>query len=164
MKLYMKQKVFSWTDKFSIRDEWEQDCYFVEGELFSWGKKLHVYDRNGREVAYLQQKVWSFLTRFYVWMDGRQVAEIVREFTFLKPRYSIHGPDWEASGDFWQHDFSISCKGSPVAAVHKVWLSWGDSYEIDIAHGVDTEMTLAVVLAIDAVMEAENASAAASCN
>ena len=45
MKLYMKQKVFSWTDKFNIVDEQGNERYYVEGELFSWGKKLHKIGR-----------------------------------------------------------------------------------------------------------------------
>ena len=49
MKLYIKQKVFSITDKFTVKDETEQDKYFVEGEFFTLGKKLHIKDMNGTE-------------------------------------------------------------------------------------------------------------------
>ena len=49
MKLYIKQKIFSWNDKFSVYNEVGEERYFVEGELFSWGKKLHVYDHARRE-------------------------------------------------------------------------------------------------------------------
>ena len=49
MKLYIKEKVFSWGDKFTVKDAYGEDKYIVEGEVFSWGKKLHVYDRLGRE-------------------------------------------------------------------------------------------------------------------
>ena len=52
MKLYIKEKVFSWTDRFTVRDEQGNDKYYVEGEFFSWGKKLHVYDLHDREVAF----------------------------------------------------------------------------------------------------------------
>lgn len=44
MRLYIKQRAFSWTDKFSIKDEYGEDRYYVEGEFLSFGKKLHVYD------------------------------------------------------------------------------------------------------------------------
>ena len=47
MKLYIKEKVFSWGDKFTVKDAYGEDKYIVEGEVFSWGKKLHVYDRTG---------------------------------------------------------------------------------------------------------------------
>ena len=53
MKLYIKEKVFSWGDKFTVKDAYGEDKYIVEGEVFSWGKKLHVYDRSGREVAFI---------------------------------------------------------------------------------------------------------------
>ena len=49
MKLYIKQKVFSWGDKFTVKDVNGEDRYYVEGEIFSWGKKLHVYDMRGNE-------------------------------------------------------------------------------------------------------------------
>ena len=57
MKLYIKQKVFSWVDRFTVFDETGADKYHVEGEFFSWGKKLHVTDLTGREIAFIQQKV-----------------------------------------------------------------------------------------------------------
>ena len=44
MKLYIKQKVFSWGDKFTVKDEAGRDRYYVEGEVFTFGRKLHVYD------------------------------------------------------------------------------------------------------------------------
>jgi hypothetical protein len=35
-------------------------------------------------------------------------------------------------------------------------MTWGDSYELDIADGVNEITALAVVLAIDAVIESQN--------
>lgn len=95
MKLYMKQKVFSWVDKFTVKDENGQDKYNIEGELFSFGKKLHIYNAIGTETAFIQQKVFSFLPRHFVFVDGSQVAEINKEFTFLCPKYSIEGLGWD---------------------------------------------------------------------
>ena len=85
MKLYIKEKVFSWGDRFSVKDEYGSDKYFVEGEVFSWGKKLHVYNNAGYEVAFIKQEVFSFMPRYYVFCGDRQVAEIKKEFSFLFP-------------------------------------------------------------------------------
>ena len=159
MKLYMKQKVFSLKDRFYIKDEQGNDRYYVEGEFFSIGKKLHLYDMNGNELAYIQQKVLTFLPRFFVYINGKEVAEIVKEFTFLKPKYSINGLGWNVEGDFWSHEYSMTNNGRGVASVHKAWFSWGDSYEIDINNAGDEVLTLAVVLAIDAVLSDEAAAA-----
>ena len=158
MELYIKQKVFSWTDKFTVKDEAGQDKYYVEGEFFSWGKKLHVMDVNGNEVAFIQQKVWSFLPRYHVFTNGQQIAEIVKEFTFLRPRYSIEGLGWEIEGDFWAHDYAITRSGVPVVTIRKEWFTWGDSYALNIADTRDEIVALAVVLTIDCVMAAEAAA------
>ena len=162
-KLYMKQKVFSLRDRFTVRDASEQDRYYVEGEIFTIGKKLHICDMAGEEVAFIQQKVLTFLPRFFVYLNGVQIAEIVKEFSFLRPRYRIEGPGWRVEGDFWAHDYEIvDAAEQPIVNVHKVWLSWGDSYELDIARREDEVQALAIVLAIDAIMDAASASTNAS--
>lgn len=160
MKLYMKQKVFSFRDRFYIKDEYEQDKYYVEGELFSWGKKLHVYDLSGKEVAFIQQKVLSWLPKFYVYIEDVMIAEIVKELTFFKPKYSIQGLDWEVSGDFWAHDYEIYDRNELVVSISKEWFRWGDSYVLDIEDNQNEVHALAVVLAIDAVLAAQNAAGA----
>lgn len=164
MKLFIKQKVFSWKDRFTVKDESGSDRYFVEGEIFSFGKKLHVYDVHQTERIFLQQKVWSFLPRFFVFIDGLQVAEIVKEFTFMKPRYSVLGLNWEVNGNFWAHDYEILNQGHVVVTIKKEWLTWGDTYVLDIADARDEINALAVVLAIDAVMSQQNQAASASSN
>ncbi len=156
MKLYIKQKVFSWGDKFTVKDETGQDRYYVEGEIFTFGKKLHVYDMNGSEVAYIKQEVWSLLPRFYVFCGGRQVAEIKREFTFLLPKYSIEGLGWEIDGSFLAHDYEITKNGYPIVSISKEWMSWGDSYELNISNPQDEIVALAVVLTIDCVLETKS--------
>lgn len=37
MNLYMKQRIFSWDDKFSIYDAVRNERYYVEGEVFTFG-------------------------------------------------------------------------------------------------------------------------------
>ena len=152
MKLYIKQKVFTWGDKFTVKDINGNDRYYVEGEVFSWGKKLHVYDMNGNEAAFIQQKVFSFLPRYFVYVGDEQVAEIVKEFSFLFPRYSIEGLGWDIEGRFMAHDYEITQNGRPIVTISKEWMTWGDSYELDIADPKDEIVALAVVLTIDAVM------------
>lgn len=162
MKLYIKQKVFSWKDKFTVYDEQGRDRYYVEGEFFSWGKKLHVYDTAGNEVAFIQQKVMSFLPRFFVYVNGVEIAEIVKEFTFFKPKYSIEGLGWEINGNFFAHDYEITKNGRPIVSIMKEWMTWGDCYELDIANPQDEIVALSVVLTIDCVMASQSAAAASS--
>ncbi len=155
MKLYIKQKIFSWNDKFSVFDANGEERYFVEGEFFSWGKKLHVYDSAQREAAFIRQEVFTFLPKFIVSVDGQEIAEIVKEFTFFKPKYRIDGLGWAIDGDFWDHDYEITKNGSTIVSISKEWFTWGDCYELDIESPEDEITALAVVLAIDCVLEAQ---------
>ena len=155
MKLYIKQKVFSWGDKFTVKDEAGHDRYRVEGEIFSFGKKLHVYDSNGTEVAFIKQEVWSWMPRFYVFCGDRQVAQIKKEFTFFLPKYHIDGLGWEINGSFMAHDYEITKNGDPIVTISKEWMTWGDSYELNISDPRDEIVALAVVLTIDCVMAAQ---------
>ena len=165
MKLYIKEKVFSWGDKFTVKDEHGYDKYVVEGEVFTWGKKLHIYDMTGREVAFIKQEVWSFLPRYYVFCGGQQVAEIKKEFTFLFPKYSIEGLGWEIDGSFLAHEYEITKGGRTIVTISKEWMTWGDSYELNIANPADEILALAVVITIDCVMESgSGASVSVSSN
>ena len=165
MKLYIKEKVFSWGDKFTVKDEYGYDKYVVEGEVFTWGKKLHIYDMTGREVAFIKQEVWSFLPRCYVFCGGQQVAEIKKEFTFLFPKYSIEGLGWEIDGSFLAHEYEITKGGRSIVTISKEWMTWGDSYELNIANPADEILALAVVITIDCVMESNSgASVSVSSN
>ena len=149
MKLYIKQKVFSWKDKFFVKDENGQDKYYVEGELFSWGRKLHVYDMNQHEVAFIAQKVLTFLPEYHVSLEGREVAVVKQKFTFFRPKYEIHGLGWTVEGSFWQHDYDVYHGSSLIVSINKQWMTWGDSYELYIANEEDELCALAVVLSID---------------
>lgn len=162
MQLYIKQKVFSLKDRFTVFDENETPRYYVEGKFFSIGKKLTVTDEYGQEAAYIQQKVLTFKPRFFVYVNGEQVAEIVKEITFFKPRYTIEGLGWEVRGDFMNHNYEImGLNSEPIAAIYKKWLSWGDTYCITCEDDRNDVMVLAVVLAIDCV-NAQQAQASSS--
>ena len=158
MDLYMKQRVFSWSDRFSVKDAMGNDRYYVEGELFSWGKKLHVYDMRNREVAFIKQELWSFMPSYSVFVGQSQVAQIRKEFSFLFPRYSIDGLGWQIEGSFWEHEYEITRGGRPIVAISKEWMTWGDSYQLRIADPADEIIALAVVLTIDCVKASQSNS------
>ena len=156
MKLYIKQKVFTWGDQFAVKDPLGNDRYFVEGEIFTFGKKLHIYDAQNRERAYIEQELLTWMPRYTVYTNGVQIAQVKRELAFFCHKYLIEGPGWDVDGDFFAHEYRISKAGRTIATISKEWMTWGDSYELDIADGIDEITALAVVLAIDAVMESQN--------
>lgn len=158
MKLYIQQKVFSFTDSFNVYDQWGKTVYSVEGKFLSIGKKLFVFDTFGNEAAYIEQKVLSFLPRYFVYTNGELRAEIVKSFTLFRHRYTVEGPGWEVNGNFLAHDYEVTRGGVPVIRISKQWLSFGDCYELDIADGESEILALSVVLAIDCAMAQANSN------
>lgn len=159
MKLYLKQKFFSWKDRAWVKDETGADRYFIEGKVLSIGKKLWIMTPQGEQVAFVRQKVPTLMPRFIVEIGGREVAQIVKKFTFFKPQYAIEGLGWTVQGEFMAHDYTVFSADRPIITIHKKWMSWGDAFEVDIAGGTDEVLALSVVLAIDAVMDAQDAAA-----
>ena len=153
MKLLIKEKAFSWTDTFTVKDGQGNDRFFVKGELFSFGRKLHVTDVYGEEIAKIEQELFRFRRRYNVTVRGRQTAAVVQEITFFRPRYTVEGPGWDVQGNFWGHEFTVTEGGRTVVTISKEWFTWGDCYVLDIADGADELTALAVVLAIDCMVE-----------
>ena len=157
-KLYIKQKVFSWKDRFTVFNSLGEDVYRVEGEFLTIGKKLHISDIYDTEVAFIHEKVLSLLPRYYIARNGSDVAEVQKKLTFLKARYEIPAFGWTVQGNFTDHNYTVDSPAGTVAVISKKWFSWGDTYEIDTAAGVDPVNVLCVVLIIDAVLARQAAA------
>ncbi|MBQ1232955.1 MAG: LURP-one-related family protein [Clostridia bacterium] len=157
MKLYIKQQFFSWNDRFSVYDAYENELFTVEGELFSFGKQLAILDRNGNEVYRIEQELFRFRPRYHVVRNGEVQATVVKELSMFSPYYTVEGPGWEVQGDFFDHDYEITDGGRLVASVQKQWFTWGDTYEISVDDRLyDPEAVLAVVIIIDCVLDNQN--------
>lgn len=156
MKLYIKQKVFSFRDRFTVKDEYGEDKYYVEGEILSLGKKLRIYDMDGNELAFVRERLLAFMPKFTIEINGSEIAEIIKRFTFLRPKYYVDGLGWDVEGDFFSHNYDITDGNKTIVSIHKQFMAWGDTFEIDVQKDNDEIIALAVVLAIDAVMDAAN--------
>ena len=156
MKLYMKQRFFSWRDKFSVYNEAGEEIYYVEGEVFTLGKRLHLYDRGGRELAFISQRLLTFLPKFEIDRTGKGTVEMVKHFTLFRHEYSIEALGWSVSGDFFEHEYEICTPNQLVARVFREWFTLGDAYAIEVAQDEDEVMALAVALVVDAVLESHS--------
>lgn len=155
MKLYIKEKLFSLVDKFTVQDESGKEKFFIEGELLTLGSRLHIKNFKGTELALVSEKVLTFLPKFFILINGIQVAEITEKLTLITPKYEIKELSWTVEGDIFGHDYIITRGDVTVAKIHKKWMTWGDCFEIDLAKETDEIAALAVVLAIDCVLDSQ---------
>ncbi|WP_368654628.1 LURP-one-related/scramblase family protein [Ornithinibacillus sp. 4-3] len=158
-QLFIKQKVFSLGEKFTVKDEQENDVYFVEGSFMQIPKVFSIMNEIRDEVAHITKKVFTFLPKFEVEVDGRNILTIKKELSFLKARYSIEAADIEVQGNWWDMDFQIIHQGEVIGQVKKEWFTIADSYTVQV---VDEEMeaiVIAIVVAIDCVKADQSSSA-----
>jgi uncharacterized protein YxjI len=156
--LYIKQKVFSLSGKFTVKDQQEKDVYYVEGSFMQVPKTFSIKNTTRDQVALVTKKAFSFLPKFFVEVNGREVVTIKKEFSFLKARYTIDGAGIEVHGNWWDMDFQVLQHGEVVGQVSKEWFTWGDSYKIQIVDEAMETIMIALVVAIDCV-KADHAAA-----
>lgn len=159
MRYMMKQKLFSWGDDFTIRDETGKDCYFVDGKAFSLGNQLSFQDMSGNELVYIDQKLLTFSPKYEIYKGGQLYATVSKElFTFFNCKFTVDVPgpnDLEAEGDFLDHRYAFTKNGNTVAQVSKEWFSFSDTYGVEVADGEDPVLILASTVVIDMICHAD---------
>ncbi|GCF93335.1 hypothetical protein NRIC_12260 [Enterococcus florum] len=161
-KLYIKQKVFSIGEKFTVMDEQQNPRYYVEGSFMKIPKSFKVEDEQGHVISTITKKVFSLLPKFYVEIDGKDMIEISKELTFLKAKYTIDAEGVNVEGDWWDMDFVVEKNGKKIADINKRWISWGDTYEVTIFDEAYEHLIISLVIAIDRVKDDEADASASS--
>ena len=159
-QLYIKQKVFSLSGKFSVKDAEENEVYFVEGSFMKIPKTFSIMDVALEEVAMITKKTFSFLPTFFAEVHGQETVTIKKKFSFFKARYSIDAAGIVVQGNWWDMDFEVYRHGELIGAVSKKWFKWGDSYQLEILDVEMEPLLVALVVAIDCAKAAQSAAAA----
>jgi uncharacterized protein YxjI len=154
MKYVIKQKIWSFKDKFNIKDEFGHDSYMVESKFFSVGNQLHVTDMQSNPLFFIKQKIFRLLPSYEIYKGEILYAMVKRKFTLLKPRIVIDqcGTLYDISGDIFSHEFTISRNGVTVATVSKTWLTISDTYGVDIVTGENDSWIITLVICIDQIL------------
>lgn len=155
MRYIMRERILSWGDDFTIRNDAGKDAYHVDGKVLSFGDKLSFRDAEGNDVAKIDQKLLSIGPQYEIIRGGKTVAVVKKQlFTLFRARFTIDVPgpdDLEAKGNFLDHEYSFERGGRPVARVSKKWFSFSDTYGIEIDDGEDDVLILASAVVIDLV-------------
>ena len=158
MRYVIKEQFWSWGDDFHIFNEKREPVFLVDGQAFSWGDKLSFQSMDGRELAFISQKMFSFKPKYEIYRDGRLFAEVVKEWSWFNKSFTLDVPgpnDYSIDGSFWQHDYSFQRSGRVVAQVSKALWSWTDTYGIEVADGEDDVSILCAAIVIDQVLHDE---------
>ena len=107
MKFYIKQKVFSLKDQFTILDASQNTIYLVQGKMFSISNKLDLMNPNGSVVLQAHRKVLSLLPKYFIHTPhDEELATVERQFG-LRPKFqvTIGEETLSVSGSLFAHSF-----------------------------------------------------------
>ena len=150
MKLLFRQRFFSWLDSYDIFNEYGNTLYTVKGEI-ALGHLLNIYDADNHKIGYIQEKMFSWLPKFEMYMNGSYSGCIKKEFSLFRPRFTIDFNGWRVEGDLFEWDYTIiNAEGRNIATVTKEVFKFTDTYSINIKNPSDALCALMLVLAIDA--------------
>ena len=150
MKLFIKQRAFSWFDNYKIFDENGEPMYSIRGEL-SWGHCLRMYDEEGNEVCMVRENGDALLPKFEMYVGGTYIGSINKESDVTKHAYSIDFNGWRIEGDLMEIEYQIfDGLGYQIASMTKEVLNQADTYRIKITSPHDELYVLMLMVAIDA--------------
>lgn len=156
MRYLIRQKLISFGDDYTIKDENGRDVYFVDGKAFT--DKLSFEDMKGKQLLYIQRREGERVQTFEIHRDGALFATMTApKLTFSECRFFVDVPgpdDYDARGDFQAHEFEFVRKGEPVAKITRKHFALSDNYVVDVVDGEDTVLLLASAVVVDLMCDA----------
>ena len=154
MRYKIRQRIFSFGDNFTIKDEYDNDRFEVQGKVFSFVNKLKIFDMAGNELVYIEQEMFHLFPTYNIYLNGSPAASVKTELSFFKPNFTIESDkgNYIIDGDIFAHEFEILKGGLRTAYVSKAWFSFSYSYGAEISDSENQAFMLAMVIVIDQIL------------
>ncbi|MCQ2531142.1 MAG: LURP-one-related family protein [Saccharofermentans sp.] len=150
MKMFFRQRIISLLDSYDIYDENGSTLFTVKGK-FGLSHRFSIYDANDREVAYVEEKIFTLLPKFSIHANGNDYGTINRKLSFFRPKYELESKGWSMNGDIFHWDYEIVDDNERlIADVSKKIISLSDQYWIEVPDEKNALLALLFVLAVDA--------------
>jgi uncharacterized protein YxjI len=163
VRYLIKERFFRLGEDSDIMDESGRPVFHVDGKVFTLRDRLVVQDMSGQEVASVHRRLLALRPTYEIEIAGRPAAQVRKHFfTPFRDSFTIDVPgpnDLEMKGSLLDHDFTIRRGDRVVATVSKAWLTFRDTYGVEIAEGEDDLLILASVLALDLAEDREREQA-----
>lgn len=153
MRYYMKSKLFKLKEDFWIKNQYDEDVYFIDNKFFTFGLQFDIL-KNNRVLYSVKEKLFTFMSNYDMFENENVVAEVNQKFTFFKDKLSVSSKygDLSIQGDYFDYNYEIYKGRELIAKVTKEFFSFTDNYFIDIDFE-DEAFVLALVVIIDNIID-----------
>jgi uncharacterized protein YxjI len=165
MRYHLRERIWTLTNDFTVRDDRGQAVFEIRGKFFHIGDNLSLRDcMTGQELLHIKQRLISLLPRYDILRNGAHWAEIHEQFRFFGERFKVTGENgmvFHVDGDIWNWNFVIEDDaGNLMGNVSRQLSLFRDSYAVDVASGVDAPFVVALALVLELVKEHHSREAA----
>lgn len=114
----------------------------IHGKILTIRPTFEIYDGQGQLLAVVKKKLLNLIGENW-WMENASGKEIAK----------VHG-------NIWEHDYEIqTLDGSPIAQIHKKWVSVRDSYCVEVQNpSFDPYLVLSYAISLDHAEKKEDRS------
>jgi uncharacterized protein YxjI len=158
MRYHLRERAWSLTEAFVVRDDAGHAVFEIRGKFFHIGDDLVMFDRqNGRELVHIKQRILSLLPRYDIYRDGQHWANIHEQIRLFGERFKVEGSNgmvFHVNGDIWKWHFTVTDNdGNLLGQISRRFSVFRDSYAVDVAAGVDAPFIIALAIVIEMVKE-----------
>ena len=160
MRYLLKQKLFSFGDDFTIKDDDGNAAFQVDGKAFTlFREKLSFQDMQGQELAFIRERIIALTPSYEILRNG-EVAAVVKKdlINLFRCGFTVDVPgpdDLEAQGNLLDHEYTFKRGSREVAVVSKKWFSFTDTYGVELDAAEDPVLILASTVIIDMICHAD---------
>ena len=153
----MRQKLVSSGEDYWIENARGSRVYFVDGKAFRMREHLGFQNRQGNELAAIQERVMRIKDTYRIYRRGNVLATVKK--VLISPQrqgFEVHvagGENMEAEGMIFEYEYEIREGRRKVAEIAKRWFPAADSYGVDIVSGADDILVLAITVVIDMMLD-----------
>ena len=153
MKYYMKSKVFKLKEDFWIKNQYEEDTFFVDNKFLTFGLQGDI-QKNNQVLYFVKETILTFLSNYEIFENDKVVATVNQKLTFLKTKVEVNSKygELEIEGSIFEYNYKIYQGSKVVAQIEKEMFAFSDNYTVDIDFE-DEAFILALVVIIDNIRD-----------
>lgn len=157
-QLYMKQKMLSVNEKFSVTDHNGLIIYSVHGSLFKLSKSFTMVNQKQQTIGKVTKESFKLMPKFIVEVAGKQTVRIEKQLTLFKSKYRILSDDIQVDGDILDKYFTVYQREKKIADINQKWLAMTSTYEMTIYDENYEHLIVLLVAAIDFLKSQQHAA------
>ena len=149
----MKSRFFNIKEDFWIRNEYNEDVFFIDNKFLSLGLQFSILKNN--EVIYtVREKLLTILSNYEISNNEQVIAKVNQKLSFMRDKIKVDSKygEFTIQGNLFDYSYRIYKDNMVVAKIEKELFAFTDNYQVDIDFE-DEAFILTLVVIIDNIID-----------